>query len=137
MKVVLSVVLAFFILGCSEDTTGKSQKAKTKLVLKEAPKVVKEAKEVVVVEETTEVVAEIDGKTIYKVCSSCHGANGEKAALGKSQIIKGWDVIKTTNALKGYRDGTYGGAMKSLMAGQVKSLNEVDMNIVAEYISKL
>ena len=42
-----------------------------------------------------------DGASIFKACVGCHGASGEKAALGKSQIIKGWDVTKTQKALTG------------------------------------
>ena len=70
-------------------------------------------------------------------CAGCHGANGEKAALGKSQIIKGWDVAKTTAALKGYKDGSYGGAMKGVMKGQVARLSDADIQALAEHISKL
>ena len=33
-------------------------------------------------------IALADGATAYKKCVACHGANGEKVALGKSKIIK-------------------------------------------------
>merc|ERR1711879_548080 len=55
-----------------------------------------------------------DGAALYNTCAACHGMNGEKAALGKSQVIKGWDAAKTEAALKGYKDGSYGGAMKGV-----------------------
>mgnify|MGYP001344903746 CR=1 FL=1 len=80
---------------------------------------------------------EIDAAKIYSACAGCHGADGSKAALGKSQIIKGWDAQKTADALKGYKTGTYGGAMKGLMRGQVSKLNEAEIQALAEYISKL
>ena len=73
----------------------------------------------------------------YGACAACHGANGEKAALGKSQIIKGWPVEKTVAALKGYKDGSYGGAMKGVMKGQVARLSDADIQALAEHISKL
>ncbi len=33
-------------------------------------------------------------------CAGCHGASAEKAALGKSQIIKGWPVEKNCCCFK-------------------------------------
>jgi len=77
------------------------------------------------------------GKALYKSCAGCHGANGEKAALGKSQIIKGWEQTKVRNALKGYQSGTYGGAMKALMKGQVSKLSDEDIEQLAKFISNL
>jgi cytochrome c553 len=70
-------------------------------------------------------------------CAGCHGANFEKAALGKSQIVKGWDAAKIETALKGYKDGSYGGAMKGVMKGQVARLSDADIKAIAEQISKL
>ncbi|WP_428023471.1 c-type cytochrome [Arcobacter sp.] len=70
-------------------------------------------------------------------CVGCHGANFEKAALGKSQIVKGWDAAKVEAALKGYKDGSYGGAMKGVMKGQVARLSDADIKAIAEQISKL
>lgn len=78
-----------------------------------------------------------DGAKIYNSCAGCHGANAEKAALGKSAVIKGWDVEKTFAALKGYKDGSYGGAMKGVMKGQVTRLSDADIKAVAEHISSL
>lgn len=76
-----------------------------------------------------------DGATLYKACAGCHGANGEKAALGKSQIIKDWDATKIESSLKGYKDGSYGGPMKGVMKGQVARLNDTDIKAVSEYIA--
>ncbi|MFA7084323.1 MAG: c-type cytochrome [Arcobacteraceae bacterium] len=69
-------------------------------------------------------------------CAACHGANGEKAALGKSAIIKGWDVEKTIVAMNGYKDGSYGGPMKGMMKGQVAKLSDADIADLADQISK-
>ncbi|MDO8453677.1 MAG: c-type cytochrome [Sulfurimonas sp.] len=76
------------------------------------------------------------GESIYKVCATCHGLSGEKAALGKSQIIKGWSASKVSDALKGYKADSYGGAMKGIMKGQASKLSDSDIKAVAEYISK-
>ena len=78
-----------------------------------------------------------DGAAVYKSCVGCHGVNGEKKALGKSEIITGWKVDQTIAALKGYQDGTYGGAMKGVMKGQVSRLDDAKIKAVAEHISTL
>ena len=72
----------------------------------------------------------------YAKCAGCHGANGEKAALGKSKIIKDLTKAEFVAALKGYQDGTYGGAMKGLMAGQVKGLDDAAIQAIADQITK-
>ncbi|AXH14235.1 c-type cytochrome [Malaciobacter mytili] len=71
----------------------------------------------------------------FAPCASCHGAKAEKAALGKSQIIAGWDEAKTIAALKGYKDGSYGGAMKGVMKGQVARLSDADIADLAKQIA--
>lgn len=72
----------------------------------------------------------------YAKCVACHGANGEKVALGKSKIIKDMTKADFVAALKGYQDGTYGGAQKALMTGQVKGMTEATMNEIADLIIK-
>jgi cytochrome c553 len=85
----------------------------------------------------TEVKVAPDGKKLYMACAACHGAKAEKSALGKSKVIQGWSVVKIEDALKGYKDGSYGGAMKGIMKGQASKLSDDEMAAVAEYISKL
>lgn len=75
------------------------------------------------------------GKGLYLKCAGCHGQNGEKAALGKSQIIKGWEASKVVTALKGYKDGTYGGVMKGVMKSQVSNISDADIDALGTYIS--
>ncbi len=43
---------------------------------------------------------------------------------------------KTLAALNGYKDGSYGGAMKGLMKGQVAKLTDDDIADLADKISK-
>ena len=76
------------------------------------------------------------GADAYKRCAGCHGINGEKKALGKSLAITGWESAKTVAALKGYKDGSYGGAMKGVMKGQVARLSDADIADLAAQISK-
>ena len=79
-----------------------------------------------------------DGAEIYKTqCFSCHGEKAVKPALNKSQVIAGWDAAKIEASLKGYKDGTYGGPMKGVMAGQVKNLSEADIKDIASQIAAI
>ena len=78
-----------------------------------------------------------DGAALAKKCAGCHGADFSKKALGKSKVVKGWDAAKIEASLKGYKDGTYGGAMKGLMKGQVASYSDEDIKAVSEYIASL
>jgi len=164
MKIVLSVILAMLLVGCSDEKNSQTnvQESKVAPVAKEAvkkeitkevvsskeseveettQKVEKEADQTVrKVQEATAVVAvtpSVDGAKLFRACSSCHGMQAEKKALGKSQIIKGWDKAKIVTALHGYKEGTYGGAMKGIMKGQVAKLSDADIKALAEYISRL
>jgi len=79
-----------------------------------------------------------DAKTLYTKCATCHGLKGEKAALGKSEVIAGWKANQTIEALKGYKAGTRNTkGMGALMKGQVSALSDADMKALAKYIAKL
>lgn len=152
MKSLILVAAAVLFIGCGQDskesssTASVEKKAQPEVVVKqEAPKetVVKEEvkKEEVKKEEVKIEPVKIEGaksaETLFKACAGCHGASGEKAALGKSQIIKGWSSAKVAEALNGYKNDTYGGAMKGVMKGQASGLSSEDINLLSEYISKL
>ncbi|MDY0052411.1 MAG: c-type cytochrome [Aliarcobacter sp.] len=79
----------------------------------------------------------LDGEALFKSCASCHGQKAEKEALGKSQVIAGWDKEKTIQALNGYKAGTYGGVMKNIMKGQVATKTDAEIDALATFISKL
>lgn len=72
----------------------------------------------------------------FAKCVACHGANGEKVALGKSKIMNTLTKAEIVSALKGYKDGTYGGPMKSIMIPQVAGLSDADIQAIADKIGK-
>ncbi len=79
-----------------------------------------------------------DGAALFKKCAGCHGAKGEKKALGKSAVIAGLDAAKVEENLKGYKAGTLNQhGMGGLMKGQVASYSDADIKAVAEYIHGL
>ena len=78
------------------------------------------------------------GAAKFAKCVSCHGAKAEKKALGKSDVIAGWDVAKIEEALKGYKAGTRNDhGMGGVMKGQVAAYSDADIKAVAEYIHGL
>ncbi len=154
MKLTLSVFAVLLLIGCSDSSKQASQQkaaatapvaaqavAKTEPVAAPAPiqETVMPPVEVQKTEEppAPEVAAVPSGEALYERCVACHGSQAEKAALGKSQIIASWDAAKIASALKGYKDGSYGGAMKTLMEGQVKEYSDADIKAVAKYINGL
>lgn len=148
MKALLFIAMAFLFIGCSEDTNKDIQKAEPSPVTKDvttinkAPvaAIAKAVSEKIENKEEAKVPVEAvvkDAKTIFQACAACHGQNAQKSALGKSKVIKGWSAMQITDALNGYKDGTYGGTMKAVMKGQASKLSEEDIKIVSDYISKL
>ncbi|WP_321777887.1 c-type cytochrome [Sulfurimonas sp.] len=159
MKITVCVVLALLLVGCSEDAKKEVKKVEVQKVAEVKVAEVQKVAEVKIAEvktavtpqavlvqkimkpapesEVKEVVASIDAGALYKSCSACHGANGDKPALGKSKLIQGWSVVQVTDSLNGYKDGTYGGAMKSIMKGQASKLDDGQIKALGEYISKL
>ena len=67
-------------------------------------------------------------------CAGCHGKSFEKKAMGKSKVVSEMSKEDIVKALKGYKDGSYGGAMKGLMKGQVASLSDADIASIADSI---
>ena len=69
-------------------------------------------------------------------CTSCHGADWSKSALGKSKNVAAMSHADIATALKGYKAGTYGGPMKGLMKGQVAKYSDADLDAFAQTIGK-
>jgi cytochrome c553 len=79
-----------------------------------------------------------DASGLYKKCAGCHGAKGEKKALGKSAKIGGMDAATLEADMKGYKAGTLNKhGMGMLMKGQVASLSDAQIKELAEYIHGL
>ena len=70
------------------------------------------------------------------VCKGCHGQQWEKAAMGKAKVIKNMSKAQIIKALKGYKDGSYGGALKGLMKAQVAKLSIEEIEKMAAKIKK-
>lgn len=64
-------------------------------------------------------------------CAGCHGQHFEKAAMGKSKIVKNMTLKEIKDSMIGYKNGTYGDTMKALMVGQVKNLSDAEIEAMA------
>lgn len=82
-------------------------------------------------------MVQADGAAVFQTCVQCHGANAEKSAMDKSQVIQGWSATQIVEALNGYKAGTYGGPLKGLMKVQADLLDDASIQAVAEHISGL
>ena len=77
------------------------------------------------------------GKQLYQVCAGCHGQQGEKEALGKSQLIGGQAYATTKYQLEEYKAGRldqYG--MGELMKGEAQ-LDLDEIKLLSKYIERL
>lgn len=110
------------------NTTKEVVKKGTDTVAKKATKVVKNAIN------AKDIKA---GKALFTPCISCHGPKAKKKALGKSQVIAGWDAQKISDALNGYKNKTYGGPMKTIMYPQASKLTSEQIDQLAAYIASL
>ncbi len=79
----------------------------------------------------------VTGEEIYSSCSSCHGADGEKKALGVGIVIAGQSKEELIIKMQGYKDGSYGGNMKEKMIPKATMLTDKQIETVSEYISSM
>ena len=104
------------------------EEAKVEAPAKEEAKAEAPAKEEAKVEAPAKEEAKAEAPNL-SACAGCHGANFEKSAMGKSKIVKDLSKADVEKALKGYKDGSYGGAMKGLMKGQVASFDDAKLKL--------
>ena len=104
----------------------------------EAPKAAEEATSAVketpteAPTETAPATASVD----LNGCIACHGAQFEKVAMGVSKVVKDMSKEEIIAALKGYKDGSYGGNMKALMKGQVAGWDDAKIKAAAKQIKQ-
>jgi len=127
MKFFIPFLSSLLLLGCSQE----SNTPKTSLPDPSTPVI---AQATPPPQEVTAVPT--DGASLFsQQCASCHGAKGEKMALGKSQIIANLTQEQITNALKGYQAKSYGKEMKAIMEGKAQGLNDDQIKVLSDYIS--
>ncbi|PHQ65107.1 MAG: hypothetical protein COB99_05875 [Sulfurimonas sp.] len=76
------------------------------------------------------------GPVNIRKCLACHGQRFERHALGKSAIVANMSSRNIAIALKGYKRGTYGGALKALMKGQVARYSDTALESFSKTIGR-
>ena len=80
------------------------------------------------------------GSSIYShSCKSCHGAKGEKVALGKSKAIKGMTVESLEQAMEAYISGEKKSMamITKIKKDFMKKHSKEEINAVYTYIHEL
>lgn len=82
---------------------------------------------------------EVRGRELFKLrCASCHGADGNRAAFGQSNLIAGKSEAELAEVIEKYRSGEFErGTTASAMKGRAANLSEHDVTALARYISTL
>jgi cytochrome c len=82
--------------------------------------------------------APVTGESLYRSCIPCHGAGGQKPALGVGEAIAGWEADRLIETISAYRGGTLNShGMGGMMSAQARALSDDDIQQLAEHISGL
>jgi cytochrome c553 len=82
---------------------------------------------------------EVRGRELFELrCASCHGADGNRAAFGQSDLISGKSESELAAVIEKYRSGEFErGTTASAMKGRAANLSDHDVTALARYISTL
>lgn len=128
LKLLSAIALVFTLSACDSKQEDKQEQQTTSKTIDkkvEVKKTVEKKEPIAKVEEKIKEIKKEDvakkenNKVVLDTCKGCHGANFEVVALGKSKIVANMTKDEVSVALIGYKNGTYGGAMKGIMKGQV------------------
>jgi len=129
-------VTALFLGGCFDAATGSSQReANGDTSMLKVEKAVEKKVDAPVADKSA-TAQKASGGVSTAACAGCHGASFEKKAMGVSKIVKDLSKDDIVKALKGYKDGTYGGGMKGIMKGQVGAFDDATIEAIASKIGK-
>lgn len=145
MKKIVMSCLAIFLVACGSAEESKNAKEEVKQeVVQVSNQNNNDTKEVVKTTTDTakdikaDIVTSIDGKSLQDYfdiqCASCHGNYGEKSALSTSKIIAELSEEEILKALRGFKDGSYGGEFAATMKGNIKALNDDELQALAKFI---
>lgn len=78
------------------------------------------------------------GADLYKsACTTCHGINAEKIALGKSKVLATLSEEEIISDMMGYKAGTFGGQMKAIMIPVAQKLSDDEIKAIAAYVQTI
>ena len=78
-----------------------------------------------------------DGAAVFgSKCAACHGKDGKNSAIA-GKVLAGQSAADIATKLAGYKDPSFGGAKKGMMAGPAKGLTDDDVKAIATYVATL
>jgi cytochrome c len=80
-----------------------------------------------------------DGETLFnqRTCFTCHGKDGKTPILPNYPIIAGQNAAYALQQLKDIKSGARSNGNTAAMRGIMYLVNEEEMAVLADYISKL
>jgi cytochrome c len=80
-----------------------------------------------------------DGETLFnqRTCFTCHGKDGKTPILPSYPLIAGQNAQYVLQQLKDIKSGARNNGSSPAMSGVMHLVNEEEMKVLAEYISKL
>jgi len=80
-----------------------------------------------------------DGETLFnqRTCFTCHGKDGKTPILPSFPLIAGQNQEYVLQQLKDIKSGARSNGSSASMRGVMHLVNEDEMKVLAEYISKL
>jgi cytochrome c len=80
-----------------------------------------------------------DGETLFnqRTCFTCHGKDGKTPILPSYPLIAGQNVEYILQQMKDIKSGARANGGSAAMRGVMHLVNEEEMKVLAEYISKL
>jgi cytochrome c len=67
-------------------------------------------------------------------CAECHGIDGKDTSVAGKAIAGSRGALAK---LTGYKKGTYGGDQKVIMEGNIATLSDEEIQVLAEYVDTL
>ena len=80
-----------------------------------------------------------DGETLFsqRTCFTCHGKDGKTPILPSYPLIAGQNAAYVLQQMKDIKSGARTNGSSAAMAGVMHLVNDEEMKVLAEFISKL
>ena len=87
----------------------------------------------------TPAAAAMDGAALYmdKTCNACHGAKGNKTLMPNYPKIAGQNAAYLEQQIKDIKSGARNNGQTAAMKGVMHLVNDEEIKVLADYISKL
>jgi cytochrome c len=87
----------------------------------------------------TPAFAAMDGAALYKdkTCNACHGPKGDKPLMPNYPKVSGQNAAYIEAQMKDIKSGARNNGQTAAMKGVMHLVNDAEIKVLAEYLSKL